>query len=273
MAGKIDLYTRAWCDLVFKGKNKEFGAYELRKSSGYRHLIAFTVVLLLCSLGLVVRSIVKSVAPKSTEHMVEVTTLANIKVEPAQPKEDVMKNFTPPPPPLKSTIKFTPPVIKKDEEVRDEDEIKTQQQLNQTDKSISIKDIQGTDEKTGLDVAELDQNKEITGETGSEKPYLVVEQMPEFPGGEEELYKYLGKSVNYPKVAQENGVSGTVFVAFVVGPDGAISDVKVARGFDKSCEEEAVRVVKSMPRWKSGKQNGKPVYVQLTLPVIFRLKN
>ncbi len=270
---KINLYTQAWCDVVFVDKNKEYGAYEMRRLSGRRHLTAFVVVVLICGFALALPTIIESVVPKKKERMVEVTSLADIQVETAKPKEDVMKDFTPPPPPLKSTIKFTPPVIKKDEEVRDEDEIKTQEQLNKSDMSISIKDVQGTNEETGLDIAELEEHKEIVEESSEEKPYTIVEQMPEFPGGEEEMRKFLAKNVTYPVVAQENGISGTVFVAFVVGPDGTITKARVIRGFDKYCEEEALRVIRTMPHWKPGRQNGKPVFVQFTVPIKFTLNN
>ncbi len=273
MASKIDLYTQAWCDVVFADKNREYGAYEMRKLSGRRHLTAFVVVIAVSVFALVLPTIIESVIPKKKEMMTEVTSLANLEVEAAKPKEEVMKNFTPPPPPLKSTIKFTPPVIKKDEEVKEEDEIKTQEQLNETNLSISVKDVQGTDEEAGLDIAELEERKEIVEESSGEKPYTFVEQMPEFPGGEDEMRKYLNKNVVYPAVAQENGISGTVFVAFVVGPDGTITRAKVLRGFDKACEEEAMRVITKMPSWKPGRQNGKPVFVQYTVPIKFTLHN
>ncbi len=198
MAGKIDLYTQKWCDVIFAGKNKEYGAYEMRKLSGRRHILAFVIVIAACSFGLAIPSIIDRVAPKKIEHMVEVTSLADIKVETPK-QEEVMKNFTPPPPPLKSTIKFTPPVIKKDEEVRDEDEIKTQEQLNETPMSISVKDVQGTDEETGLDIAELEDRNEITETSGEGKPYTFVEQMPEFPGGEEEMRKFIAKRRQYTR--------------------------------------------------------------------------
>ncbi len=270
MAGKINLYAQKWCDVIFVGKNKEYGAYEMRKLSGRRHLLAFVIVVAVCGLGLSIPTIIDTVAPKKKERMVEVTSLADIKVETPK-QEEIMKNFTPPPPPLKSTIKFTPPVIKKDEEVKDEDEIKTQEQLNESAMSISVKDVQGTNEETGLDIAELEDRNEITETSGTGKVYTFVEQMPEFPGGEDEMRKYLAQNVVYPVVAQENGISGTVFITFVVGIDGTISQVKVARGFDKYCDEEAVRVVKEMPHWKPGRQNGKPVYVQYTVPIRFEL--
>jgi protein TonB len=270
---KINLYSHAWCEVVFFGKNKEYGAYDLRKQSGKRHLIAFVIVLFVCVLSLLLPTIINKLVPaKTAEHMVDVTTLANLLLEENKPKEEVIHEQAPPPPPLKSTIKFTIPVVKKDEEVNEEDEVKTQEQLNESNLTISMKDVQGTDEENGLDVADLEKHEEITESSSPDKPYLFVEQKPEFPGGEAELRKFLSDNVVYPVIAQENGVKGTVFVAFVVGPDGKISRIKVLRGFDKTCEDEAIRVIKAMPPWKPGKQNGVAVYVQYTVPIKFDLR-
>ena len=100
----------------------------------------------------------------------------------------------------------------------------------------------------------------------------VVEEMPSFPGGQGALMQYLASNIKYPVVAQENGVQGRVIVSFVVERDGSISDVKVARSVDPSLDREAQRVVKSMPKWKPGKQNGSAVRVKYTVPVVFRLQ-
>ncbi|MDR2847768.1 MAG: TonB family protein [Bacteroidales bacterium] len=270
---KINLYSHDWCDVVFLDKNKEYGAYDLRKQSGKRHLIAFVLVLAVIILALVLPTIIESVMPARTEHMTEVTTLADIKMEAPEEKQEQIHDDTPPPPPLKSTIKFTIPVIKEDEKVNEEDEVKTQEQLDESGLTISTQDMQGTDEENGLDIAELEKHEEIVETPSSEDaPYSFVEQKPEFPGGEAAFRTYLGENVKYPSIAAENGVKGTVYVEFVVSPDGKLSRVKVVRGFDKSCEDEAVRVIKLMPSWKPGKQNGKAVYVRFTVPIKFDLR-
>lgn len=103
--------------------------------------------------------------------------------------------------------------------------------------------------------------------------FVVVESMPEFPGGQQALFKYLGDNVKYPVIAQENGIQGRVICQFVVNKDGSIVDIEVVRsGGDPSLDKEAVRVIKSMPKWKPGKQRGKPVRVKFTLPVNFKLQ-
>lgn len=109
-------------------------------------------------------------------------------------------------------------------------------------------------------------------EAEEEQIFTIVEDQPSFPGGTEELYKYLGKAVKYPEMAKDAGISGTVYVTFEVDKEGNIKDVKVLRGIGGGCDEEAIRVVKAMPKWKPGKQRGKPVRVQFNLPIKFTLR-
>ena len=110
-------------------------------------------------------------------------------------------------------------------------------------------------------------------EEATDEIFVVVEQQPEFPGGTTALMKFLGDNINYPVIAQENGIQGRVIMNFVVERDGSISDVQVVRGQDPSLDREAERVIKTMPKWKPGQQRGKPVRVRFTLPVVFRLQN
>lgn len=109
-------------------------------------------------------------------------------------------------------------------------------------------------------------------EESAQQIFTVVEEMPEFPGGMNELLKYLAKSIKYPVIAQENGIQGRVICAFVVNRDGSIVDAEVLRGVDPSLDKEALRVINAMPKWKPGKQRGKPVRVKYTVPVTFRLQ-
>ena len=102
--------------------------------------------------------------------------------------------------------------------------------------------------------------------------FQIVEEMPEYPGGDKKLLEYVAKSVKYPQIARESGIQGRVFVNFVIEPDGSVSNVKVLRGIGGGCDEEAMRVIKSMPKWKPGKQRGKAVRVTYTLPVNFKLQ-
>ncbi len=108
-------------------------------------------------------------------------------------------------------------------------------------------------------------------EEDSDVPFVVVENMPQFPGGDAALFKYLNDNINYPIIAQESGIQGRVILQFVVNRDGSIVDIEVVRPIDRSLDAEAVRVVKGMPRWTPGRQRGKTVRVKYTLPVNFRL--
>ena len=129
--------------------------------------------------------------------------------------------------------------------------------------------------------AEVDQNEVIEEYVAPEveeeeiveaEIFTVVEEMPEFPGGMAKLAEYLGKNIKYPQLARESGIQGRVFINFVVENDGSVTNVKVMRSLGGGCDEEAIRVVKSMPKWKPGKQRGKPVRVSYNLPVNFKLQ-
>ncbi|MBP9031215.1 MAG: energy transducer TonB [Dysgonomonadaceae bacterium] len=109
-------------------------------------------------------------------------------------------------------------------------------------------------------------------EEEEEEIFVVVENQPEFPGGQAAMMKFLSENIKYPVIAQENGIQGRVICNFVVERDGSITDVQVVRGVDPSLDKEAVRVIQSMPKWKPGMQRGKPVRVRFTLPVVFRLQ-
>jgi protein TonB len=140
--------------------------------------------------------------------------------------------------------------------------------LSATKTTISVATVQGTDEEKGVDIADLEDHKVVI----EEKPVYGVEQMPAFPGGEEELIRFIHDNLKYPAVAAEVGVEGRVTIRFVVSRTGDVTDVTVIRGLDPSCDKEAVRVVKMMPRWIPGRQNGRNVPVYYTLPVVFKLQ-
>lgn len=273
---KIDLTSREWCDLVFEGRNKVYGAFELRQSSPKRHNIAMIIIIVVAVIAFSVPALIRFVTPEKVEEaMTEVTTLSKLPEAEVKKNEDLkpLAPETPPPPPLKSSIKFTAPVIKKDEEVSEEDEIKSQDELAKNDKvAISIADVKGNDEINGADIADF---KEVVRPEApkeeKEVPYQAVEQMPQFPGGDAELMKYIQDHLKYPVIAAENGIQGRVIVRFVVSKTGEIQDVTVLRGVDSSLDKEAVRVIKSMPKWIPGKQNGNNVAVYFTVPVMFKL--
>lgn len=142
---------------------------------------------------------------------------------------------------------------------------------------IEIVDDEEEIEEVDLTVEEVDESTEIeiveiVEEVEEEEIFTIVEEMPSFPGGEGELFKYLGKNIEYPQMAADAGIQGVVYVTFVVDKDGKVKDAKVLKGINGGCNEEALRVIKNMPKWKPGKQRGKAVQVQYNLPVRFVLK-
>ncbi len=268
---KVDLTSQEWCDLIFEGRNKDYGAYKMRARAARRLNFSVVLVIVIAAVGFSIPRLITMVTPEKKEVMTEVTTLSQLE-EPEVKQEEVQKvqPVAPPPPALKSSIKFTAPVIKKDEEVADEDQMKSQEELTESKVTISIADVQGTDEEGGVLVEDLKQV--VTEAPVEEEVFDMVEQAPQFPGGQAELMSWLVKNIRYPVIAQENGIQGRVICQFVVGSDGSVRDIKVVRSLDPSCDKEAVRVIQSMPKWIPGRQNGKAVSVRYTLPVIFKLQ-
>lgn len=272
----IKLNSTEWCDFIFGEKNKSYGAYRLRQTSSKRHVVALAATLIFAIVVAAIPSLVGAIqdfraknAP--AENIDVLREMSQLELEEQVPEENIIKQETaPPPPPLKTTVKFVPPVIAPDEEVADDVQVHTQDDLLSTRDQISVADVIGDDDEHGIDIAELQEQKVII----EEKPqiFTIVEQMPSFPGGEQEMMKYIGSNLRYPVVAQESGIQGRVTVRFVVTKEGNIDQVEVVRGIDPSCDREAIRVVKSMPKWTPGRQNGKSVPVYFTLPILFRLK-
>lgn len=275
---KIDLVDGDWVDLVFEGKNQSYGAYRLRKGTTKRNIIAILSILALAAIIFSIAAIKSIVdANMKTVSVTQTTELsalnqpkkkAEVKQKPkvdVEPEKVVER--------VKSSVKFTAPVIKKDSEVKPEEELKTQEELMSTKTAIGALDVKGNDDSNG----EVLKLKETVAQPEPKpveetKVFDVVEQMPSFPGGDGALMEFLSKNIKYPVVAQENAVQGRVVISFVVERDGSITDVKVARSVDPSLDKEAVRVVKSMPNWIPGKQNGSSVRVKYNVPVSFRLQ-
>ncbi|MEE0620382.1 MAG: energy transducer TonB [Prevotella sp.] len=274
---KIDLISSDWVDLVFEGRNKAYGAYRLRKSTTKRNILAMVAVVLLLIVAFIILTVKNFVDEQRAKvAMTQVAELTNYK-QPEKKAEVKQKKVEVEPERVvervKSSIKFTAPVIKKDEEVKPDEELKTQDELMSTKTAIGTFDVKGNDDANGeiLKAKEVIAEPEPPKHEEENKVFDIVEQQPLFPGGPAALMKYLSENTKYPVVAQENGVQGRVTVQFVVEKDGSISDVHVLRGVDPSLDKEAVRVVKSMPRWTPGKQNGITVRVNYRVPVLFRL--
>ena len=275
---KVDLIDNNWVDLVFEGRNKEYGAYVLRKETGKRNLksmlLVFAVIIAIMA-AVAAKVAIENAFPKKVamETDVELSKLAQKKEAKVEKKAPVKVEEQKVVEKVKSSVKFTPPVIKKDDEVKPEEELKSQEDLNKTNTAIGSFDVKGNDEAGGevLKAKEVIAQPEPPKEEET-KVFDVVEVMPSFPGGQAALFEWLSKNIKYPVVAEENGVQGRVIVTFVVERNGSITDVQVVKSVDPSLDKEAVRVVKAMPHWIPGKQNGSAVRVKFTVPVTFRLQ-
>lgn len=270
---KIDLYSKDWCELLFANRNKTYGAYQLRSETGERNAKSLTTLFIIAVLAVGIPLLFTYVIPHKAD--TSVTTVTNLsKLEEAKVKDKtIIKKVEPKraePQRIKSSIKFTAPKITKDEEVNEEDQMKSQKELGESKLAISIADVKGNDDIHGKDIADI---KEVITSKADEstKVYDFVEQMPVFPGGDAALLKYISENLHYPSISQENGTQGKCIVRFVVTETGSVGDVQLLTHVDTYCDREAVRVIQSLPKFSPGRQQGKPVKVWFQVPVIFEL--
>ena len=254
-------------DIVFEHKNKSYGAYVIRKSYDRNLSIAVVIGLLFISLSFIIPFIIKKACAsrEGTKKMEQKKIISYTELSAPPPIEVI-----PPPPPQikvpkkKVSVKYLPPVAKKDEMVPDEEIIPTQDELKHVEAGTAIIEA---DDSVYFDAGDA----EVTPEPEPEQPFLFVQQMPEFPGGEAALLDYFSSNIRYPEMAREHDIEGTVYVQFVIDPEGNVTKIKVLRGVGAGCDKEAVRVIASMPKWKAGKHGDRFVPVMFTVPIQFKL--
>ena len=277
---QIDLIDNRWSDIMFENRNKEYGAYVLRRQTTARNIKSIIAVLIIFALVMVYMVAKNAYDDYQKAHMAqtqvtELTALQEQKKEAKVERKEIVKQekVEQVVEKVKSSIKFTAPVIKKDDEVRPEDEMKSQDEIMNSKVAVGFANVIGNDESGEvLKAKEALVTEPVKPKEEENKVFDVVEQMPSFPGGMAALMAYLQKSIKYPPVAEENGIQGRVVCTFVVERDGSVTDVRVAKSVDPSLDKQAVRVVSAMPKWIPGKQNGQSVRVKYTLPVTFRLQ-
>ena len=277
---KIDLYDPKWVDMVFDGKNKTYGAYQLRKGTSGRNIKSLIILVIAAALvgGFLAWKVIEQKQAEQQAAYMEAMELSklqkdakkNEKKEVIKPKIEPKKEI----PVARQTQKFTAPIIKKDELVKEENQVK---QMDKLDDKVAVgaenhdgtkdRNIEAVRNDIAVNTPPPAPKEEVTN-----KVFDVVEVMPSYPGGQGALLSYLSTHVKYPVVAQENGVQGRVTVSFVVERDGSITDVHVVRSVDPSLDREAARVISSMPNWQPGKQNGSAVRVKFNVPVQFKLQ-
>ncbi|MDR2475832.1 MAG: TonB family protein [Bacteroidales bacterium] len=272
MVRDINLNSEAWRDLIFDGKNKKYGAYYLRRTSDKRHYRAMLVVLGLVVVAVLLPHIIEIVTPEqAVEVEVGTTELSNVEME--QTEEKIIKEpEAPEPPKLIATIQFVPPKMVEREEMKEEVEIATTEEVIENKDAIGTQTIK-SDSRDGEHIDDLHTIVVPAPKDEEEKIFQVAEQQPTYPGGLAELMKYLNANLKYPPIAAEQGIQGRVTVQFVVSKTGAISQVKVLQPLHPSCDREAERLIKSMPNWIPGRQNGNPVNVYYTVPIRFKLED
>jgi protein TonB len=256
---KLDLLKNQWLDIVFEGRNKSYGAYELRKSNAKTNIKAFIIGALVFAFLVSAPILAKLIPDSSNDDASLDKKIVTVKLPPKEkPKENLQP--PPPPPPKVDQVKFVKPVVAKADEVTEE-----------PPKITEIKD-----KKLGAETIKGDPDAELTVEPVGNGPKDVVEEdnniyntagievKPDFPGGIDKFYKYVGKNYQVP---EEEGLKGKVFVSFVVEKDGSLTDIKVIRDIGYGTGKEAIRVLKSCPRWNPGEQNGKKVRVLYSLPI------
>src|ERR1700753_3893504 len=261
-------------DIIFEGKNKEYGAYELRKSYNkriIRAILGTTIIIVLLFVGYLVSNI--SGGGKKQDLVVQDVQLEDVKEE--------KKNEPPPPPPPKveppkvEMAKFTPPKIVKDNEVKEEEKPPEQEKLEDT--KIGAVNQEGIKDE-GITAPPSDAGKGVVeapkkDEEDYDKTFTKVEIESEYPGGSAAWLRYLNKNFRYPDDAVNNEIQGTVVVQFIVDKEGNVSDVNAISGPENGgLREEAIRVIKKSGKWTPAVQNGRQVKSYKKQPIVFKLE-
>lgn len=284
----VDLTSKEWRDLVFADKNKEFGAYQLRKDSDKRHNMAFIYTLI----GLVVvffmvigyskwsdyRDQQRAIQLQEERERMAQAALLEQQEEAPEEEEVEQEKFEQPeievPEEVLATVQVTQIAIVDADKVKNE--VMSMEAQMEDNTARGVVNQEGSDDADKFKaVAEAVVVKEPEPEVvkpKEEQIFVAVEQPAEFPGGQAALMKWLSNNIRYPEAAQQNDIQGRVVVKFVVEKDGSIGHAEILRGVDKDLDREALRVVKKMPKWQPGKNNGQAVRSYFNLPVTFKLQ-
>jgi periplasmic protein TonB len=263
-------------DIIFEGRNKQYGAYYLRRIYEEHVLRALLVggslILLGFAAPFIYKGITSALTPAQQKTEVSMTDIELPVDAPPPPPPPPPPNEPPPPP--KNTIQYVPPKVEEDKKVVEETPPPANDKIEE---EIATKKMEGTGDVKIPEAPEVgegpkEEPKAAPVEDNSVTENAAVEQPAEFPGGTTELMKWLSSNVKYPAIARENNIQGRVVVKFIVEKDGSVSNVTVLKKVHELLDAEAVRLTKAMPTWKSGKQGGKSVRCYFTLPVSFKLE-
>lgn len=262
----------SWNDIIFEGRNKDYGAYELRHLVEKNKLRGILIALA-AFLFIVFSSQFKifSFLTSNKKEKVVSLEMTNVELPPPPPPVEAPPP-PPPPPPVRPTIKFVEMIAKEDEKVAEEEPITKVEEIKETQVAAVT---QEGDVNAKAIIEDKGTGPAAPAPEAPKEPEIFdrAEVMPSYPGGVPELMKFLQKNIRYPSLARENGLEGKVIVKFFVDTDGTVREPVVLKdGVGGGCGDEAIRVIKSMPKWTPGSQRGKSVKVYYTLPVTFKLQ-
>ena len=285
----VDLTSKEWRDIVFSNKNKEFGAYQLRAKSDKRHNMAvlYTLIGLVIVLFLIFgyskysdyQAEKAALEAKEKAEKMSQAILEQVEETPEEDEEIEEQKFEQPevvvPEEVLATVQVTQIAIVDADKVKNEVmDMETQQEDNTARGVVNQEGSDDADKfKAVQEQVVVKEPEPEVQKPKEEQIFVAVEQPAEFPGGMAALKRWLNNNMRYPEAAQQNDIQGRVIVNFVVEKDGSIANVKIAKGVDKDLDREALRVVKKMPKWQPGKNNGVAVRSYFNLPVTFRLQN
>lgn len=284
---KADLASREWCNLVFEGRNKEYGAYRARANKGkfqLRAIIIVVIILVAVTAIVLAKSAVEAALAKNRAMEQDAVELQELKKdEPKkeetkkieQPKEQQPKEVVK----VKNSIQFTVPKIVEDDKVDHTKELKTQEEVTKNKFAIATQDFDQGVNSGGINIDDMKETQTAGNENVAAKakePEVVdnaiVEVPATYPGGEAALLAFVNKNVVYPPIAVEQELQGTVILRFRVEVDGSVGTVKVEKSLSRECDKAAMDVVRKLKRFVPAKQQGHPVPVWFRLPIRFRIQ-
>lgn len=264
---KLDLLKGQWLDIVFEGRNKLYGAYQLRKQNPRVTMTALVIGALVFAF-LVSTPLLARLIPESTDEDTTLDTkIVTIKIPPKQEKPPENLPPPPPPPPKVDQVKFVKPVVAKAEEVVEDPPKITEIK----EKQVGTENLKGDpDAPVQIDAPVGNGPKDVVAEDNTLYNMAGIEVKPEFPGGMDKFYKFVANNYRAP---EEEGIKGRVFVSFVVEKDGSLTDIKVLRDIGYGTGAEAIRVLKKSPKWAPAEQNGRKVRCSYQLPIMIQSAN
>lgn len=267
----INLNSSEWCDIIFDGRKNSYGAYNMRRNSSMRHIYAFIILLVVFSLIAFIPRLIENVGIyKDYEKIIEISRLSDLQFE---DDNDYILPDAPIPEPLvpsfMPTAELPPTPIEalKSNKIEIVNEIPPLEALLSRPLEDITKDM--SSEEKEKEATNLDEE----GETYKvEELFTVVDDMPAFPGGEPALRDFIAKNLKYPIEAVNKKIQGSVICTFIIEKDGSVTNVKIAQPANALLNQEVMRVINILPKWKPGKKNGKIIRVKYTLPLIFSLQ-